>query len=125
MAKSEGWTMPTPYRHFPAVNLGQLADAIISTSLQAPKFNFLEAYFPRRSIDQAMQDLNESIDNLRPQLDGGLYESLLQMSDQMRACFKADPENKTGETRRGKELAQHMAALVDARMLAREVPGDE
>jgi hypothetical protein len=37
------------------------------------------------------------------------------MSDQIRAYFEADPDEKTGETRKGKDLVYDMEDLVKAR----------
>ena len=37
------------------------------------------------------------------------------MSDEARVCFEADPEDKTGETRKGKSLILDMEELIRAR----------
>jgi hypothetical protein len=44
-----------------------------------------------------------------------LFQKLMAMSDQMRAYFEADPEEKTGEARKGKDLVYDMEELVEAR----------
>ena len=40
----------------------------------------------------------------------------MALSDEMRACFEADPEDRTGETRKGQSLALDMRDVIVARM---------
>jgi hypothetical protein len=44
-----------------------------------------------------------------------LYRKLATMSDEIRACFEADPEETTGETRKGKDLLYDMEDLIKAK----------
>jgi hypothetical protein len=61
--------------------------------------------------------LNEGLQTIRGQLGEGLYLKLREMSDRMRALFEADPENKTGETREGREIIHKMMNAIDPRDL--------
>lgn len=53
--------------------------------------------------------------NLRGQLGDELYRKLTTMSDESRACFEADPEEVTGETRKGQALLYEMEDLIRAK----------
>ena len=47
----------------------------------------------------------------RGKLGEALYLKLSAMSDRMRALFEADPEDKTGETRKGRAIREMIAML--------------
>jgi hypothetical protein len=70
---------------------------------------------PWQNLDVSFYRLNESFRGMRQELGEDLYHKLMAMSDQMRAYFEADPEEMTGETRKGKDLVYEMEALLEAR----------
>jgi hypothetical protein len=61
--------------------------------------------------------LNEGLQAIREQLGEGLYLKLREMSDRMRAYFEADPEGKTGESSKGREIIHQMMNAIDPRDL--------
>lgn len=63
---------------------------------------------------------NEGLRNLRPQLGEECYQKLAAMSDEIRACFEADPDETTGQTRKGKDLVYVMEDLIKARRAGRQ-----
>jgi hypothetical protein len=65
--------------------------------------------------DVRFYTLNEGLLNLRGQLGDELYRKLATMSDESRACFEADPEEVTGETRKGQALLYEMEDLIRAK----------
>jgi len=73
-----------------------------------PTFKDLTGYFPGRNIDNTFYELNEGLKLLQPKLGEELYLKLRGMSDRMRAHFEADPECKTGDARKGRDLLLEM-----------------
>jgi hypothetical protein len=108
--------MPRKYEHHVAESLGELADQTSWLRMSAPKFDFMRLWFPHEAIDTAFDAFNKGIQKHRSQLGESLFQRLVQMSSDMRACFEADPEDNTGETSRGRLLAADAEALLDARM---------
>jgi hypothetical protein len=84
--------------------------------LCSPRFEDPTGGFqPWHSLELRFYTLNEGLQDLRGQLGEELYQKLSAMSDQIRAYFEADPDEKTGETRKGKDLVYDMEDLVKAR----------
>jgi hypothetical protein len=106
-----------PYRPHIDKSLGELLDTMTFMLLRSPKFRDQSGYFPEMNLDNSFYGLNESLRRLQPQpqLGDELYAKLAGMSDQMRAYFEADPDQTTGETRKGKDLVYDMEELIKAR----------
>jgi hypothetical protein len=75
----------------------------------APKFI---GYLSKSYVDTAFGELNEGLRMTRGRLGEELYPELREMSDQMRAHFEADPEDKTGETRKGRAIIRKMMQML-------------
>jgi hypothetical protein len=101
-----------------AETLSELADQADTIASMAPRFDSSHIYYPWENIDTNFEAFNEGLQRLRAQLGEGLFETLVAMAAQMRACFDADPENRTGETRKGKQIGTDIADLVDDRIEA-------
>jgi hypothetical protein len=80
--------------------------------LKAPKFIDATGHFPFQNREYVFQKLNEGLSHNRLALGEGRYHELMRMSDQMRACFEADPEDKTGETAKGCKIIHGMEELL-------------
>jgi hypothetical protein len=78
----------------------------------SPTFLDRTGYFPEMNLKTTFQGFNEGLLNVRADLGEALFKEFVQMSDQMRACFEADPEDVTGETRRGKNIARKMEVML-------------
>jgi hypothetical protein len=91
-----------------------LLDLMSYLLIFSPKFDD-SIFCRRRNIEVSFYIFNESLKILRPQLGEDLYDRLSGMSDQMKACFQADPERITGETRKGKNLVLEAEELIKAR----------
>jgi hypothetical protein len=55
--------------------------------------------------------LNEGLLVIRKKLGEERYATLRAMSDQMRAYFEADPDDKTGDTDAGRRLIREMESV--------------
>jgi hypothetical protein len=108
--------MVRKYRPHIPESLGELMDQFTSMLLESPTFLDKSGYFPEQNLENSVGALTEGLGRLRPELGDDLYRKLVAMSDQMRDCFEADPEDKTGETRKGKRLVLEMEKLVEARI---------
>jgi hypothetical protein len=111
--------MARKYRRFIPQTLSELLDRMSFMLLYSPTFEDDTGYFPEQNLDNSFDSLNEGLSRLRRRLGEELYQKLAQMSDQARSCFEADPEDTTGETRKGKRLILAMEALIEARAVKR------
>jgi hypothetical protein len=93
-------------------DIGELLEHLTWMLLKAPKFLDKTGYFPFQDVEQVFRELNEGLGNVRPTLGEERYRVLSHMSDQMRAYFEADPENKTGETRKGRDIIYEMEKIL-------------
>jgi hypothetical protein len=80
--------------------------------LSAPKFLDRTGYFPYRNLDYVFRELHEGLNHNRRRLGEERYRDLMRMSDQMRALFEADPEDKTGDTLKGCKIIHEMEDIL-------------
>jgi hypothetical protein len=105
------------YKPYIPQNVGDIMDVLGSMMLSSPTFTDETGYLPGRNIDTVFLQLNEGLQTIREQLGEGLYLKLREMSDRMRAHFEADPENKTDETLKGRDIIDKMMNAIDPRNL--------
>ena len=87
-------------------------DLLASMTLGAPKFKDKTGYFPQRNLDTEFFALNEGLLAVRKKLGDERYATLRALSDEMRALFEADPEDKTGDTQAGREIIHEMEDIL-------------
>jgi len=80
--------------------------------VSAPKFLDQTGYFPYMNLDYVFQQLNQGLSLNRQTLGEERYSELMRMSDQMRALFEADPEDKTGDTLKGCKIIHQMEDIL-------------
>jgi hypothetical protein len=97
--------------------IGDVMDLLGTMEVHAPTFIKKNIYFPDDNIDTTFLKLNERLQAIQAHLGEGLYLKLQEMSDRMRGLFEADPENKTGDARKGREIIRKMMNAVDPRDL--------
>ena len=97
--------------HIPE-DVGEIMDQLGFMMLESPKFIDGTGYFPQQNINTVFFQLNEGLRLIRGKLGEDLYLKLTGMSDQMRAHFEADPEDKTDDTRRGCAIIREMEDLL-------------
>lgn len=102
---------PNPY--IPKTRF-EIQDFLGRMMLGAPTFVDKTGYFESRNIDTEFFALNEGLNAVRKQLGEEAYQQLAELSAQMRALFEADPENKTGETKRGRQCIREMEDILRA-----------
>jgi hypothetical protein len=102
--------------HIPK-DIGELRDLLNSMMISSPTFKDNTGYFPEDDIDTTFHALKEGLKNTRKTLGDERYRKLVEMSDQMRAYFEADPEDKTDDTIKGRELILDMIDLLKVRRL--------
>jgi hypothetical protein len=103
------------YEPYIAKNIGELRDCIASMMLDSPKFVDTTGYFREKNLDNTFQGLRSSLDGLRTKLGDERYCKLIEISNQMRAYFEADPEDRTGDAIKGRDLILDMLDLLKAR----------
>ena len=101
-----------PKRMYIPSDVSEVLDHLSSMLLGAPTFLDRTGYFPYRNLDYDFQQLTEGLSNIRQTLGEERYNELMRMSDQMRALFEADPEDKTGDTLKGCKIIHHMEDIL-------------
>ncbi len=101
-----------PVRMYVPRDVGEVLDHLDTMLLGAPKFVDKTGYFPFQNLDYVFRQLAEGLSNVRRTLGEERYHQLMGMSGQIRALFEADPENKTGETRKGRDIIYEMEDIV-------------
>jgi hypothetical protein len=107
--------MPPPYRPYVPQTPSELLDLLGLMMLRAPTFADTTGHFPERNVETVFYSLNAGLQVTQRKLGEELFRKLTAMSGQMRAYFEADPEKKTGDTRKGRELILEMTDLIKAR----------
>ena len=101
-----------PKKMYVPKDISELLDFAISMLLSAPKFIDKTGYFPYQNLDYVFRQLNEGLSVNRPKLGEERYHELMGMPDRMRALFEADPENTTGDTRKGRDIIYEMEDIL-------------
>ena len=104
--------MPRPYQPYIPRNASELLDLLGSMMLSSPTFADKTGYLPGMSLETTFVELNEGLQRLRSKLGEERYRKLAVMSDQMRAYFESDPEDKTGNAIKGREVILDMENLI-------------
>jgi hypothetical protein len=97
--------------YFPR-NVEELLEFVVSMLSSAPKFTDGTGYFPYQNLDYVFRQLHEGLSFNRQTLGEKRYNELMRMSDQMRALFEADPEDKTGDTLKGCKIIHQMEDIL-------------
>src|SRR6478672_5975132 len=106
--------MPRPYEPYIPATIDELLDKLGSVMLSSPRFKDTSGYFPGRNINTEFLALKESLNVLRKRLGEERYHALVAMSDRMRAHFEADPEDKTDEAIKGRDIILEMENILVA-----------
>ena len=93
-------------------DVSELLDVLSLMLLSAPKFTDKTGYLPFMNLEYVFQQLNRGLDHNRPRLGEERYNQLMRMSDQIRALFEADPEDKTGDTLKGCKIIHQMEDIL-------------
>ena len=90
----------------------EIIDLLGMMMIKSPTFIDKRGYFSGRNVETVFHALNEGLDLVKDQLGDPLYMALTEMSARMRAHFEADPEDKTDDTLKGRELIDEMIDLL-------------
>jgi hypothetical protein len=95
--------------------ISELIDMLGMMILSSPKFLDRTGYFPERNIDTVFSDFHESLRLLRGRLGEVLYLKLKEMTEQMKAHFESDPEDKTDDSLKGRAIIEDMIDILKQR----------
>lgn len=101
-----------PAKMYIPKDISEVLDHLTHMLLGAPKFLDKTGYFPFQNLEYVFQQLSEGLDNIRHKVGDDRYNKLTRMSEQMRAYFEADPEDKTGDTLKGCKLIHEMEDVL-------------
>jgi hypothetical protein len=101
-----------PYKPYVPKGVSEIMGYLGMMMLDSPTFVDKTGYFPSRNLEIAFNELNEGLLLIRPKLGEQRYLKLKEMSDRMRVHFEADPQKKTGDTLRGREIIHEMEDLL-------------
>lgn len=94
--------------------IGDVIDKLGSMMLSAPEFESRLPWAFEEDIDTNFYQLNEGLKAVRQQIGDEAYARLVEMSDRMRVHFEADPEDKTEDGIKGRELIDEMTDILHA-----------
>lgn len=92
--------------------VGEVVDHLASMMLESPRFKDASGYFPEQNIDTEFYALNEGLKKLQKRLGEERYQQLKTLSDQMRRHFEADPEDRSDDAIKGREIILEMRELL-------------
>jgi len=101
-----------PAKMYVPETVQELVELLNSMLISAPKFLDKTGYLPFLNLDYVFRQLREGLNHNRRALGEERYHELMRMSDQMRALFEADPEDKTGETLEGCKIIHKMEDIL-------------
>ena len=104
-----------PHKTYTPKNISELIDLLGFMMIKSPTFIDNTGYFPGQNIDTVFNALTESLQLLREKFGENRYLKLIEMSGRMRAHFEADPEDKTDDSLKGREIIEEMEALLKQR----------
>lgn len=94
--------------------IGDVIDKLGSMMLSAPEFESRLPWAFEEDVDTNFYQLNEGLKAVRLQIGDEAYARLVEMSDRMRVHFEADPEDKTEDGIKGRELIDEMTDILHA-----------
>ena len=100
------------YRPCIPKSVSELIDVLGSVVLCAPDFSDRTGYFPGRNIDTEFVEINEGLKAIKTKLGSDRYVELTTLSAQMRAYFETDPDDSTGDTTKGRQIAIDMIDIL-------------
>ena len=103
-----------PYTPYIPKTTGEVNDLLGWMMLYSPTFTDKLGYFPEQNIDTEFFALKEGLKNVRKKLGEDAYLRAVEMADQMRAHFEADPEDKTDDSLAGRDLILAMEDILRA-----------
>jgi len=94
--------------------MSEIWDFLGSMMLAAPTFKDKRGYFPERNIETEFFALNEGLKTIRKQVGEENYQTLVALSDKMRAHFEADAEVMTENSIKGRDCIFAMEEILKA-----------
>jgi hypothetical protein len=101
-----------PYKPHIPKDISEIRDQLAFMTIYSPLFVDTTGYFPSQNIDTVFFQLNEGLRLIRRKVGEERYLKLMEMSERMRAHFEADPENRTDDTLKGREIIYAMEDLL-------------
>jgi hypothetical protein len=101
-----------PYEPYVPQSASELLDFLAHMFFASPTFKDKTGYLPRENIDTTFYSLNEGLLVIRKKLGEERYETLKTLSDKMQALFRADPEDKSADSRAGRLLIREMEGML-------------
>lgn len=102
-----------PYRPYVPQTVGEIWDMLAAFMADAPTFIDRSGFFPGQNIDTEFYRLKEGLGVVRKRLGEERYHKLIDMADRMRAHFEADPEEKTEDSKAGRQLIFDMEDVLN------------
>ena len=101
-----------PYKPCIPNGISEIIELLGWMMLRSPTFIDKTGYLPGISLQTTFHELNEGLRLIRGKLGEERYLKLMEMSDLMRAHFEADPEDKTDDSLKGRDIIREMEAVL-------------
>ena len=103
--------MRPAYENYVPRDLPSVIDMLGMMMICSP--TFVSERFADRNVRTVFAALNAGLAQAKDQLGPEKYAQLVQMSARIRAHFEADPEDKTDDTLKGRDLIDEMIDILD------------
>jgi hypothetical protein len=104
--------MRLTYKNYVPKDLSEVYDFLGMMMLCSPTFIDKSERFADRNIETVFHALNAGLSAKKDDLGEEKYWRLMDMSARMRAHFEADPEDKTDESLKGRDLIDAMSEIL-------------
>ncbi len=104
--------MRLTYKDYVPADLSEVYDLLGLMMLYSPNFVDKSGRFKDQNIDTIFAALNRGLSHKRGDLGEEKYTRLMVMSARMRAHFEADPEDKTQDALKGRDLIDEMSEIL-------------
>lgn len=103
-----------PYSPYIPKTIGEIVDLLGWMILGAPLMEGDQVYFPSQSAETEFFALREGLGLVRKKIGEDTYLKLIALSEEAQRLFKADPEDNTGDTDKGRACIFEMEDILKA-----------
>jgi hypothetical protein len=94
--------------------MGEVRDYVGSMVLGAPRFIDKTGFYPDQDVNSEFFALIEGFKTIQKRLGEDNYQKVVALAQRAKALFEADPDNKTGDTKKGRECLFEIEDILKA-----------
>ena len=94
--------------------MGEVRDYVGSMVLGAPRFIDKTGFYPDQDVNSEFFALIEGFKTIQKRLGEDNYQKVVALAQQAKALFEADPDDKTGDSTKGRECLFEIEDILKA-----------